>query len=324
MEINDLVTVIIPSYNAAKTVVQTIESILCQTYKNLEIIIINDGSTDNSAQILSEISGKDDRIIVVNQDNEGLSAVRNKGISLAKGKWITFVDADDIIDPKLVGVLLENANKANADIAVCNYIKVNSQAECVGLFKTEVAQDDVLTSDNAISLSLLNQIPLFSWGKIYKTELFSDIAFPVGMIFEDEITTLSVFKKSSKISYTVEALYYYVMTAGSITKAPVKKHALDIIQNEEKIERLLNNENIDIKALYAHLCSGYTLAYNIVFKCDGDKELLKKLKQKNKECYQLSDRKSVDMQANSKSIVFLRLGLYKFLLRLRRVLNGNR
>ena len=319
MVTEDLVTVVIPVYNSNSKVEKAVRSIMDQTYKNLEIIIVNDGSTDDSLAICERLAAEDSRIIIHSQENGGISAARNKGISLAKGKWITFVDSDDLADPAMVEILINSAVKADADIAVCNLKKVDTQdfdSTPVDLNK----EGKVLNSQDVINGSLLNNIPLFSWGKLYKKDFFSDVEFPAGRFFEDEITSLRLYCKAEKTVFTDIALYYYVQNTGSITKRPKEKHATDIAANQADIEDLLKDKDIDKKALFAHLCSNFTLAYNIIWKSSKDKALLKSYKQKINEFYKLTDKKSIKLQPNGTSIILLHLGLYRILLGIRAIL----
>ena len=320
MAVNDLVTVVIPVYNSKATVEKAVRSIMNQTYKNLEIIIVNDGSTDESLEICERLASEDARILVHSQENGGLSAARNKGISLAKGKWITFVDSDDLADPNMIEILLNCAVKACADLSVCNLKKVDTQ-DFEGSAADINCDGKVFSSNDFINGSLLNNIPLFAWGKLYRTELFEDVEFPVGRFFEDEITSLRLFCKAERAVFTDTGLYYYVQNTCGITKRPKEKHALDIAANQADIESLLKDREINKKALYAHLCSNYTLAYNIIWKCGKDKDLLKIYKQKINELYKLTDKKCIKMQPNGTSIILLHLGLYRILLDIRNIIS---
>ncbi|MBR4404217.1 MAG: glycosyltransferase family 2 protein [Clostridiales bacterium] len=319
MVTEDLVTVVIPVYNSKLTVEKTVRSILDQTYKNLEIIIVNDGSTDDSLEFCERLAETDPRIVIHSQENGGISAARNKGISLATGRWITFVDSDDLAEPDMISILINNAVNADAEISVCNLKKVSSQDFDIELADLSSCDGRVMTAKEIINGSLLNNVPLFAWGKLYKTELFSDVEFPFGRYFEDEITSLRLFCKAERSVFTDLELYYYVQNSSSVTKRPREKHATDLILNQADIESLLKDKDIDKKALYAHLCSNYTLAYNIIWKCNKNKALLKSYKQKNNEFYKLTDKKSIRSQPNGTSIILLHLGLYRILLGIRSI-----
>ena len=207
MAANDLVTVVIPVYNSKNTVAKAVASIQAQTYKELEIILVNDGSTDESLEICNKLASEDPRIIVHSQENGGLSAARNKGISLATGKWITFVDSDDVADPNMIEILMNSAVTANADLSVCNLKEVDTQDIDNEAVVSGSVEDKVLEPVDIINDSLLCGIPLYAWGKLYKLELFECIAFPAGRYFEDEITSLKLFCAAEKTVFTDLRLY---------------------------------------------------------------------------------------------------------------------
>ena len=320
MAANDLVTVVVPVYNSKDTVAKAVRSIMSQTYKELEIILVNDGSTDESLEICNKLASEDNRIVVHSQENGGLSAARNKGISLATGKWITFVDSDDVTDPDMIVILMNSAVTASADISVCNLKEADTQDIDNEADLTGNVEAEVFGSIDTINCALLNRIPLYAWGKLYKLELFENISFPDGRYFEDEITSLRLFCEAEKTAFTDRGLYYYVQNTSGITKSPKAKHAADLIANQADIESLLESKDIDKKALYAHLCSNYTLAYNIICKSSKDKKLLKDIRKKNSECYKLTDKAAVKSQKNGTSIILLHLGLYRILLGIRSIL----
>ena len=115
------VSIIIPAYNAEKTIKKCLNSVCNQTYENIEIIIVNDGSTDNSLDICEEYEKKDDRIIIISKENGGLSDARNKGIDIAKGKYITFIDSDDYVDLEFISIMVSNIEKNNSDISIISH-----------------------------------------------------------------------------------------------------------------------------------------------------------------------------------------------------------
>ena len=320
MAANDLVTVVIPVYNSKNTVAKAVRSVLDQTYNELEIILVNDGSTDDSLDICNKLASEDKRIIVHSQENGGLSAARNKGISLATGKWITFVDSDDVAAPNMIEILMNAAVTANADLSVCNLKEVDTQDIDSEESVSGNVEDKVLEPKDIINGSLLCGIPLYAWGKLYKLELFKDITYPAGRYFEDEITSLKLFCAAKKTAFADLGLYYYVQNTSGITKSPKEKHALDLVANQADIEALLRDKDIDKKALYAHLCSNYTLAYNIISKSSKDRKLLKDIRKKNSDCYKLTDKAAVKSQKNATSIILLHLGLYRILLSIRSII----
>ena len=317
MKNNDVVSVIVPLYNGEETIAKTMASIQNQSFERLDIIVINDGSRDNGPSICEALAQKDPRIRVFHQENAGLSAARNAGIERAVGQWVTFVDSDDVIHPNMIGILLDNVYSSGADMAICGAKKVETQQVDYGASSADGCPVMVDTSETMINQALNNRVPLYSWGKLMRREAFSSIRFPVGRFYEDEITSLKLLLAASKIVFNAAGLYYYVQNATGITKQPREKHAYDLIDNEREIEQLLKDRTgISSKALYAHLCSNYTLAYNIVFKCKGNPALYDQLKKLNDRAYRMTDLKNIRCQVNWRSIVLLKMGCYKWLLRL--------
>lgn len=217
---NELVTIIVPVYNAEKNLGRCISSIHNQTYKNLEIIFINDGSKDKSLDILNEYVQKDNRIQVVSQENKGVSATRNLGIELSKGDFLYFMDADDEIEPKVVETLY-TAIKDNSDLVISNYkigeinnLKAN-KIEFVGNFEK---QDFLRHLDSYYLNNFLNAV----WNKFFKKEIIHKykISFEKNInMGEDILFILEYLKYSKRINIlNTEHNYRYLDNADSLTK----------------------------------------------------------------------------------------------------------
>ncbi|WP_295071849.1 glycosyltransferase [uncultured Fibrobacter sp.] len=224
-----LVSIIIPIYKVEQYLRRCLDSIVNQTYTNLEIILVDDGSPDGCPQICDEFAAKDNRIVVIHKENGGLSDARNAGLNICKGVYISFVDSDDWINPQYIDVLIDIATKEKADIAISEYIKTteNNRKKQNIIFKKNFSSKDALLrlfSKNNIAFTV-------SWGKLYKRELFSSLRFPIGKYHEDEFTTYILFYNSKKIVYTSEILYYYYQRAGSIVST---RHPWDILEYLEQ------------------------------------------------------------------------------------------
>jgi len=220
-----LVSIIIPVYNTKEYLEVCVNSVRNQTYKNIEIILIDDGSENETAQLCDEISKSDSRIKVHHQKNGGLSAARNKGITLSTGKYIMFVDSDDYIHSQMVQKLYEWLVSHNADVAVCDYERVKE-------FATEVPEKLLSASEEKIyeNEEILDRIYsaeyvkyIVCWNKLYKRELITDIQFPINRIHEDEFFTPRVLQKAQKAVWLNEKLYYYVIREGSLSKSGLEK-----------------------------------------------------------------------------------------------------
>lgn len=214
---NKKVTVIIPVYNVELYLEEAVKSVIDQTYKNLEIILVDDGSTDDSGAICDIYKEKDSRIIVLHDKNEGLSEARNRGIRIASGEYICFLDSDDYFDTTFVQKMMESVNMTNADLAICQLWKIYPDGKKTGL-KTN-NHYLLLNRNEAFELMFTESghIGVYAVNKMYKTELFSDISYPYAKYFEDSGTTYKLVGKSRKIVYYQEPLYYYrVNRPGSI------------------------------------------------------------------------------------------------------------
>lgn len=225
---NSLISIIIPIYNVEPYLRRCLDSVVNQTYTNLEIILIDDGSPDNCPQICDEYAAKDNRIIVIHKENGGLSDARNAGLTICKGDYISFIDSDDWVDEKYIEVLLSLAINKSADIAIAENIKTKSQIH----IKDRNVTTTAFTSKEAL-LKLFckkNIAFIVSWGKLYKKELFDNLRFPVGKYHEDEFTTYLLFYKSTSIAYTSQVLYYYYSRESSIMATQHPYDALEAFE----------------------------------------------------------------------------------------------
>ncbi|EGO9187936.1 glycosyltransferase family 2 protein, partial [Enterococcus faecalis] len=195
-----LVSVVIPVYNVEKYVEKCLDSVINQTYQNLEIIIVNDGSTDNSLSVCQKKKLSDSRIKLINKENGGLSSARNAGIECAQGEFICFIDSDDWIELDYIEVLLNGMENTNVDISVIQMIKVKDfnkiafQSESQtkwDIFERETAMRELFSS-NLIGYSANN--------KLYRISLFKSIRYPEGMLMEDKGTTYRLIDSSTKVA----------------------------------------------------------------------------------------------------------------------------
>ena len=224
-----LISVIVPIYNVERYLEKCIHSILNQTYQNLEIILVDDGSPDNCGAICDQYSDVEQRIKVIHKQNGGLSDARNKGIDASSGEFLVFVDSDDTILPEMIEKLYRRIVIDQSDMAFCGYKQVNQYGE----FLSEVAlPDNVLTGFDALKVSYESQGVLYTitWNKLYKRHLFQSIRFPVGKYHEDEYTTYLILDQCRRISIIREALYIYYQRADSIMQEVYSVKRLDGIE----------------------------------------------------------------------------------------------
>jgi glycosyltransferase involved in cell wall biosynthesis len=207
------VSVIVPVYNTSRYLEDCINSICSQKYTNLEIILVNDGSTDNSGDICDKYSQIDDRIKVYHKTNGGLSSARNTGIDVSNGEYIAFVDSDDWISEWMIFDMVTNMIKTNADISICGFNKTTKRESAdVLLNKYEIMN----TNEAFLAMYKYSKYSSEACNKIYKKYLFDNIRYPIGKIFEDQLTTYKLINNASTIIYTTSKFYFYFMHQESI------------------------------------------------------------------------------------------------------------
>lgn len=239
MENNDKilrqVSIIVAVYNVKPFLEKCITTILRQTYENLEIILVDDGSTDGSGEICDVYMKTDSRIKVIHKLNGGLSEARNFGIDLCTSQYITFVDADDFLADNYIENFITVLNDTKADIVVTCAQKFHDEKECkkdswnpqlTKKYTPEQALSDLLYRKN---------IPIYAWGKLYNVELFRNIKFPVGELFEDLSTEYLLFDKAKGIAFNPVKTYFYRQRKGSIINSNFNTEKMIQIKTTEKI-----------------------------------------------------------------------------------------
>lgn len=207
------ITVAIPCYNGEKTIERCVESILAQTYTNYELLIINDGSKDNTPAVIEELAKKDSRIRIITQENRGLSATRNRGIEEAKGEYISFIDADDYICPDYLDRLYTAITATGADLAVCKYYTSEQPDKDGGVYtidRSTMYKELLIPNDN---------IAAFAWNRLYKLDIINDAGLRYdARIYgnEDALFNYQYLKYCDKVAVVDKALYHYIINTGSI------------------------------------------------------------------------------------------------------------
>lgn len=214
----DLVSVVVPAYNAEKYINECIHSLLGQTYQDIEIIIVDDGSTDRTAEICIQLAEQDNRIRYHRQNNSGVSVARNTGHSISHGQYILFIDADDELHPSMIERLVFDIKQNDADISVCDIKKISSPDEKTEIDETETV--DLYMQDEALNLYMsFNYFEIGVWNKLFKSSLIENIAFPEGRkMNEDKYFIFESLMKANKVCYRKEPLYYYYVRPDSATK----------------------------------------------------------------------------------------------------------
>lgn len=259
---NPLISIIVPTYNVEKYIRTCIESILAQTYRNIEVIIVNDGSTDQSLAVISDLICSHHNIKVINQKNQGLSVARNTGIDAATGKYIAFVDADDKIKPDFVSSLYQIADKTGADIVRGSFRDFNGNIP-----KGWVPDFNVPTNYGTIVLDqfLSSNISFVVWSSIYRLDFINSnhIRFTPGILFEEDADfTIRAYMLAKLVATSPEPNYAYrINRPGSILTTKTTKNAQIMSLSEEKIISqfisMLKHEKSDVlcslilKSIYA-------------------------------------------------------------------------
>ena len=231
-----LVSIVVPIFNVERYLTHCINTILQQSYKNLEIILVDDGSPDNCGKMCDEFAIRDSRIKVIHKPNGGLSDARNAGIDIATGDYITFIDSDDYVMPDMIESLMNILTNENADIVQCDYIRGKSDAIIELQRDSSQNNNCSVFSENKMSAYLRDgKISTVAWGKIYKKSLFNGIRFPFGRIHEDVFTTYKLIHEAGSVAVTDYVGYVYRITENSIMTSKFSLKKLDSVYGE--IER---------------------------------------------------------------------------------------
>ena len=231
------ISVIVPVYNVEQYLERCVDSIINQTYTNLEIILVNDGSTDNSGKLCDELAKKDERIRVIHKENGGLSDARNRGIDEAESDLVGFIDSDDYIDNDMYEVLLRNLNDTDADLSMCALYDVYNNTPEEQVTNKEIWE---LSSEQAIKMVMEAKIlSVTAVNKLYRKSLFSNLKFEVGKIAEDAFIMIKLLDKCEKIVATNEKKYYYVHRENSITTQKFSTKFLNVIEAYEQNSNII-------------------------------------------------------------------------------------
>lgn len=252
-----LVSVIVPVYNVEDYLARCIDSIINQSYRNIEIIVINDGSTDGSLDFLNRYS--DSRLKIISKDNGGLSSARNEGLKYATGDYITFVDSDDWINVSMIEIMVAKALERAADIVCVGNIVTDGKT-----FEDNSEYKELFfCGESCLSQLLSIRIESFTWGKLYRRTIFDDYdcRFPEGYNYEDVATSYKFFSKCERLVVIKKGLYYYYQRHNSIVRTKRLRESLSIVRHLKEMQtyQILNPfwGYYQLKILYG--CYVYTL-----------------------------------------------------------------
>lgn len=299
----ELISVVVPIYNVEKYIDECIKSIINQTYKTLEIILVDDGSPDECGKICDSYAKNDSRINVIHKKNGGLSDARNVGIDSSNGEYITFVDGDDCISANMIEILYNNIKQEGADISCCKIKKISK-------IKIEDKKNRYtvhnFTPISAIKSMLYQQeIDNSACAKLYRKKIFDNIYYPLNMYFEDLATTYKLFLKSSLIVFTDSEMYYYYQREGSIIHTVNEKKIRDLYTIFNQLENDLGRYNELESALIYRKVNMYFYIYN-----NTNDKMLRNISKKNIK----SNRNTVikDKNVSKKTFVGIIISYFGF------------
>lgn len=272
---DEKISVIVPIYKVEKYICRCVDSILCQSYHNLEIILVDDGSPDGCPAICDEYARQDERVLVIHQKNQGLSAARNAGLEKANGKYIFFADSDDFIDENVIKVMVESAEEKDADLVLCNYMCVDEQGTELKTKYSRKLEKKVLNPKDLLAQSCGHDGEVFvvAWNKLYKSELWKGYRYPEGRLHEDEFAFCPIVSQCHIIISTGYTGYYYVQRNGSIMSSPSLKSCVDALDAyRERIDWYIEN---DMKPLVRNIFSLWYFICADLYRTERNCQILK-------------------------------------------------
>lgn len=268
-----MISVIVPVYNVEPYLRKCLDSVIDQTYRDIEILVIDDGSTDGCGRICDEYAERDERVKVFHTENRGLSCARNLGLDEAQGEWIGFVDSDDWIEPDMYECLLSRALETGADVVECGYYNEHKN-EII----TNKRKDLLLSGQEAVSALLRGELSNSVWNKLWKKKCFSSVRFPPGRVFEDVATTYLVFYTAELVVTAVDCKYHYYWREFSLSRSQNANNKLGHwLSDKERYDYLYRKVGGDLQDILLSLCScSIIVAWTGYFDCDKNERRLYK------------------------------------------------
>lgn len=302
----DLISVIVPVYKVEQYLRSCLDSLVKQTYKNIEVILVDDGSPDNSGVICDEFAQLDNRFLVIHKENGGLSDARNEGIKHATGQFVVFVDSDDFVSDNFVEYLYNLINENDADIGICDLLHCFPNQKNV--FEKESFKATYSAEEAICEMLYQKSFLVAACGKIFPREYFSDIQFPYGIVFEDSAIMYRLLDRAKKVVYGNAKLYGYMHREDSITTKAFSERDLDIIKICDEISMYMSSRNEKLQAA----ARSYQLA--AAFRVYMNAPKTKEFEQSRSECEKLlgdnAKRVLKDKQIRRKMRIALLMFLY--------------
>lgn len=250
----DLISVVIPAYNCQNYIKKCIYSLQMQTYKNIEIIVVDDGSSDQTLSECLKLAKGDHRIVVIDKENAGVSAARNTGLENIHGKYCAFVDADDYVEPVFIEKMFKAISDNHADVCVCGFVDENERGEC--LHKSEIQFSDLYSTNN---LKRKNFVPYVCWQMMFSAKLLSRNGKVVRFnesfsIKEDMLFITDIMVASSKIVVIPDILYHSVIHSGSLTAGLYERGLWNKYKKSIYVYNIALDKTSSVPALQKHVC----------------------------------------------------------------------
>lgn len=322
---SEKISVIVPVYKVEPYLRKCVDSILAQTYQNLEIILVDDGSPDNCGAICDEYAKQDARIKVIHKPNGGLSDARNAGLDTMTGEYVAFVDSDDWIMPQMYETLLQMLKQFQADIAFGGVADDLEQNGKVTTVKVSNYGDEPFSESAAEAMRRYFHGSWAAWDKLYKADLFRDIRYPVGEINEDEAIVLQLLSKCNRVCYTGEIFYHYMKRpgSGSITVSDFSVKKLDWQKHCAANLKFIQENDPELEAdAAARYRSSLLWSLTEIALSDGDfSEQIKKLRsalKKNHHLFQSAPFSYPQDKIRLELLTRLPFWVYKTFIRLKR------
>lgn len=241
----DLISVIIPVYNVKPFLRTCLDSVFAQTFRSLEIILVDDGSTDGSGEVCEDLAASDSRVRVIHQANGGLSAARNTGIETSTGAWLYFLDSDDALSPVTLAHLWTACVRTRADVAVGDFVRFSEDS---ALQERRSFSTEALGTTETLRRMLMNQgFGHQAWGKLFRRQLWETLRYPVGLLYEDYAVIYDVMLGASKVAAVTDALYFYRMQEGSIMHSRIGERNLTLLDTSARVTQMLSDYDPDLR-----------------------------------------------------------------------------
>lgn len=313
MQENDLISIVVPVYNTEQYLSSCVFSVLNQQYGNFELILVDDGSTDKSAGICDEFADKDSRIKVIHKKNGGLSSARNEGVKAASGKYICFIDSDDIVSNLYLSTLYENAVRNCADVSFCSFCEFCEDApEFMPTNDVShiVSKEDLLNRLTTVGADCVSTSLVVAWNKLIRTEIAKKIYFPLGKWHEDEFYINYLLENADVFVETDAPLYFYRKRDDSIVgiNNQLDIRHIDILDAFE--ERITLYHRLGDNRLYKKIVSSYRTS--IIIQYHNFQHTPKASELKNRFLKSFFKYKSVDLKAIKGYLLFLINSVYYY------------